>query len=113
MTSRCSFDTPAAATLFSTKRQGSANRATRLNRERGMSAQPDLVGLIEVDVPEGRSLASVLESLVSTTSEDRTVLCRVRRESNPKRSTIQANVPQLTESLESAYDAACERLANH
>lgn len=73
-----------------------------------MPAEQTLIGLIEVDIPEGRSLASVLETLVSASPGPRTVMCRVRRET--PQSSISADIPQLTESLESEYDALQQRM---
>ena len=73
-----------------------------------MPAEQSLIGLIEVDIPEGRTLASVLESLVSSDAKPRTVMCRVRRES--PESSVTADLPQLSESLESEYDALQQRI---
>jgi hypothetical protein len=78
-----------------------------------MAIQESIVGLIEVDVPEGRSLATVLDSLMlDDISPPHAAMCRVSRNVLPSRK-IPADLTLLTDSLNAEHRVAIDRLRSH
>jgi hypothetical protein len=75
-----------------------------------MSIQESVVGLIEVDVAEGRNLAMVLDSLMTDTNQPaHTAMCRVRRDVLPA-TRIPADLSRLSDSLIAEHQVAVSRL---